>query len=75
MAWRRGEKLGQRGVTIEDADDEAELVDAEPCPPGVRICAGIDPWSTIHHIGIRSLSGIVFTVIGRDRDNDQLMRS
>jgi hypothetical protein len=60
-------------VAIEDADDEAERVDAEPCRSGVFIVAGIAAQSMIHPIGIRRLSRIVFIAIGRD--NDPIVRS
>jgi hypothetical protein len=58
---------------MEDADNEAERVDAEPCPSDVFIFAAIDPRLMIHYLEITSVSGIVLIAIGCD--NDQKVRS
>src|SRR5918995_715032 len=53
-------------MAIQDADHETELVDAEPCPPGLLVDAGINPWMLMDDMGTTSLAGIQLVTIGRN---------
>jgi hypothetical protein len=55
-------------VAIQEADHEAELIDAEPCPSGVLILSSIDMRMLMYHMGPTSLAGIMLIAIGRDDD-------
>jgi hypothetical protein len=60
-------------MAMEDADDEVELVDAEPCPSGLFIMSSMDACMLMYHMEPSSPAGSMLIAIGRD--DDQRMRS
>ena len=58
---------------MDDADDDAELVDAELCHAGVCIFSSIAPQMIIYHMEPSSPAGSVLIAIGRD--DDRIVRS
>jgi hypothetical protein len=51
---------------MDDADDEVERVDAEPCPSGLFIMSSLDASMLRSHMEPSSLAGSVLIAIGRD---------
>ena len=51
---------------MDDADDEVERVDAEPCPSGLFIMSSLDASMLRSHMEPSSLAGSVLITSGRD---------
>jgi hypothetical protein len=50
-------------MAIHEADQEAELIDSQPCPAALLISSSIDARLLMHHMRLTSLTGIVFIAV------------
>ena len=55
-------------MTMNDADEQVTLMDAEFSPSSVFICVSIDPWTLMCHIEPTRFTATVLIAIGRNDD-------